>query len=175
MPWRHWLRATPSATKCPTPGRSCTRTAAATGTIYMDQVSCNSSNYFLQNCSFIFSTANVTRHKCKHSEDIGVDCRASPSTDPQQWKLRLVGDQPNRGRLEVQPMSSLPWGTVCHDGFGVAEALAACRSLGYVDLTYAEPIRYFGGGAGDHLPRRLPMRRLCGVPSELQLHLLHTE
>ena len=123
------------------------------GTIYMDKVHCNASTRFLQNCSFVYSTANVTKNNCQHSEDIGVDCRLPPTTNPQEWSLRLTGgDQPNRGRLEVKPSPSSDWGTVCrgvseNGAFDEDEAVAACRSLGF-NVSFANAIPFFGGGQG---------------------------
>lgn len=44
--------------------------------------------------------------------------------------IRLAGGaKPSEGRLEVKGGNQ--WGTVCDDNFGVEEASAACRTLGY--------------------------------------------
>ena len=103
---------------------------------------------YLQNCSYIFSTQAKKRHQCDHSEDVGVDCSPPPQTNPQSWELRLVGTQPNIGRLEMRPTPLSEWGTVCDDGFDSAAALAACHSLGYLNISFGMPIPFFGGGAG---------------------------
>lgn len=52
--------------------------------------------------------------------------------------LRLQGGTTTRnGRLEVQ--NNGVWGTVCDDGFGLAEAKVACTQIGYPKYAY----RYF--------------------------------
>ena len=61
----------------------------------------------------------------------------------QSGELRLVAKNGQTspsltaGRLEVNHDGQ--WGTVCDDNFGVAEADAACRQLGFYEgyLTYA--------------------------------------
>jgi len=63
-----------------------------------------------------------------------------------QWEYRLVGPVPTEGRLEVRPNSSMPWGTVCDDGFTRREARVACTSLGMFGPAIAIPS--FGGGSG---------------------------
>ena len=55
---------------------------------------------------------------------------------PETGDLRLVdGDAPNEGRLEIY-IGGSGWGTVClginlYREFGLLEADAACRQLGY--------------------------------------------
>lgn len=54
-----------------------------------------------------------------------------------------------RGRLEVKMTPDAAWGTVCDDSFDDADALRACRSLGYVNGTVtATQIQAYGGGTG---------------------------
>jgi len=52
-----------------------------------------------------------------------------------QWEYRLVDINDTAtnvsGRFEVRPNASVPWGTVCANGWGDSDASRACRSLGY--------------------------------------------
>ncbi|XP_025100418.1 deleted in malignant brain tumors 1 protein-like isoform X2 [Pomacea canaliculata] len=51
----------------------------------------------------------------------------------QQMPARVVNGTADAGRLEI--LYDGTWGTVCDDGFGQAEALVACRMLGYNSTT----------------------------------------
>ncbi|XP_070188952.1 neurotrypsin-like [Littorina saxatilis] len=87
-----------------------------TGSILMDDVNCVGTETSLSQCSF------VTNHNCGHSEDVGIDCHPFLSS------VRLVGGGDwSEGRLEV--MINGRWGTVWNDGFGVSDAIVACRQL----------------------------------------------
>ena len=44
-------------------------------------------------------------------------------------RARLVGPNPNEGRLEVS-FNGGPWGTVCDDSFTSRAATVVCRMLG---------------------------------------------
>ena len=86
----------------------------------MDDVECSTSDFFLQNCSYTYSTPTETYHNCQHWEDVGVSCMAPepPLPDPSSWQFRLVGGKTNdTGRLEVRPSATDDWGTVCDDPF----------------------------------------------------------
>ncbi|KAK7089640.1 scavenger receptor cysteine-rich domain-containing protein DMBT1-like [Littorina saxatilis] len=92
-----------------------------TGSILMDDVNCNGTESSLGQCSY---TAN---HNCGHNEDVGIDCR------PGVLQARLVsGSRSSEGRLEVTMNGQ--WGTVCDDSFTTADAIVACRMLGYTGL-----------------------------------------
>ena len=61
--------------------------------------------------------------------------------------LRLIGsDSDNRGRVEVY--HNAEWGTVCDDGWGLADAHVVCRQLGYSAATSAHGRAFFGRGSG---------------------------
>ena len=48
--------------------------------------------------------------------------------------IRLVGGRfPNEGRLEF--CYGGVWGTVCRDRWGTADAVVACRQLGFLDYS----------------------------------------
>jgi lysyl oxidase-like protein 2/3/4 len=47
-----------------------------------------------------------------------------------ELELRLMGGRTeDEGRLEVR-FDRGPWGVICGDGWGVREAMVACRQLG---------------------------------------------
>ncbi|XP_078616873.1 scavenger receptor cysteine-rich domain-containing protein DMBT1-like [Branchiostoma floridae x Branchiostoma japonicum] len=64
-------------------------------------------------------------------------------------RIRLVGGfSPNEGRVEVRPMDSFVWGTVCDNSFGFADAIVICRMLGYPGYQTFYHGAYFGQGTG---------------------------
>ncbi|XP_066296405.1 deleted in malignant brain tumors 1 protein-like isoform X1 [Branchiostoma lanceolatum] len=68
----------------------------------------------------------------------------SPST-----RIRLVGGPfPNEGRVEVRPVDSFVWGTVCDDSFEIADGNVVCRMLGYTGADRIHDRAYFGRGTG---------------------------
>lgn len=48
-------------------------------------------------------------------------------------KVRLIGSQPNAGRIEVYHNGL--WGTVCNKNWGLTNAAVVCRMLGYRGAT----------------------------------------
>uniref|UniRef100_A0A7S1Q592 SRCR domain-containing protein n=1 Tax=Neobodo designis TaxID=312471 RepID=A0A7S1Q592_NEODS len=118
-----------------------------TGPILMDETACTSSNLYLEDCRY--SSSN----DCSHVEDVGVHCiNPNPAVDipgGNGWQVRLgAGEGPNRGRLFVRPSNTTPWGTVCNQGFTARDAVVACNSLGYNNLTATLFFREYQGGAG---------------------------
>ncbi|XP_042587302.1 galectin-3-binding protein A-like [Cyprinus carpio] len=64
----------------------------------------------------------------------------------QEGKVRLVGDLPSSGRVEVYHDGQ--WGTVCDDGWDLAEAQVVCRQLGFPGAKSFMPGGRYGEGSG---------------------------
>lgn len=66
------------------------------------------------------------------------------------FSVRLVGGTGNHeGRVEVYFEGE--WGTVCDDGFGIADGDVICRSLGYPRVAQVYALSRFGQGTGSIL------------------------
>ena len=88
------------------------------GKIWMDNVRCNGAESSLAECSF----RNWGFHRCSHSQDASVVCIGN---------IRLAdGLRPQEGRVEV--FHNGAWGTVCNNGWDLADGDVACRQLGYL-------------------------------------------
>uniref|UniRef100_A0A8C1Z981 SRCR domain-containing protein n=1 Tax=Cyprinus carpio TaxID=7962 RepID=A0A8C1Z981_CYPCA len=64
----------------------------------------------------------------------------------QEGRVRLVGDLPSSGRVEVYHDGQ--WGTVCDDGWDLAEAQVVCRQLGFPGAKSFMPGGRYGEGSG---------------------------
>uniref|UniRef100_A0A8C1R695 Uncharacterized protein n=1 Tax=Cyprinus carpio TaxID=7962 RepID=A0A8C1R695_CYPCA len=64
----------------------------------------------------------------------------------QEGRVRLVGDLPSSGRVEVYHDGQ--WGTVCDDGWELAEAQVVCRQLGFPGAISVKPGGQYGEGSG---------------------------
>ncbi|MBN3306704.1 C163A protein, partial [Amia calva] len=106
------------------------------GQIWLDDVGCSGSEASLTQCTHQpFGT-----HNCGHSEDAGVVC-----SDGAQ--IRLVNGQSRcSGRVEVYYNDQ--WGTVCDDGWTLANAEVVCRELGCPRAVDALGQAQFGKGKG---------------------------
>ena len=89
--------------------------------IVLDNVRCNGTEDSIFDCP-----ANpIGIHNCRHSEDVGVRCRANFF-----GAIRLSGGQTtSSGRVEV--FNGTTWGTVCDDFWSRNDAIVACRQLGF--------------------------------------------
>ncbi|XP_056143572.1 deleted in malignant brain tumors 1 protein-like [Lampris incognitus] len=106
-----------------------------TGQIWMDNVGCSGSECSLMECSH----GGFGKHNCDHSEDAGVVC-----SDP---TVRLVnGSSRCSGRVEVY--HSDQWGTVCDDGWDMADAEVVCKQLGCGSAAEIKKEAAFGPGIG---------------------------
>lgn len=112
------------------------------GPIWLDDVTCFGNETSLVQCSH--NDFGVT--DCDHTEDVGVVCASATQLKLGPVRLR-GGTTPRNGRLEVQ--NNGVWGTVCDDGFGLAEAKVACTQIGYPN-SVAVPLAnaYYGPGTG---------------------------
>ncbi|XP_016398909.1 galectin-3-binding protein A-like [Sinocyclocheilus rhinocerous] len=64
----------------------------------------------------------------------------------QEGRVRLVGDLPSSGRVEVYHDGQ--WGTVCDDGWELAEAQVVCRQLGFPGAISVTTGGQYGEGSG---------------------------
>uniref|UniRef100_A0A8C1S7X5 SRCR domain-containing protein n=1 Tax=Cyprinus carpio TaxID=7962 RepID=A0A8C1S7X5_CYPCA len=64
----------------------------------------------------------------------------------QEGRVRLVGDLPSSGRVEFYHDGQ--WGTVCDDGWELAEAQVVCRQLGFPGAISVTPGGQYGEGSG---------------------------
>uniref|UniRef100_A0A672KSA8 SRCR domain-containing protein n=1 Tax=Sinocyclocheilus grahami TaxID=75366 RepID=A0A672KSA8_SINGR len=72
-----------------------------------------------------------------------VDEESKPK---REGRVRLVGDLPSSGRVEVYHDGQ--WGTVCDDGWDLAEAQVVCRQLGFPGAKSFMPGGQYGEGSG---------------------------
>uniref|UniRef100_A0A8C1VT71 Neurotrypsin n=1 Tax=Cyprinus carpio TaxID=7962 RepID=A0A8C1VT71_CYPCA len=104
-----------------------------TGLILLDEVTCEGGESSLLDCAH----GQWGQHDCSHSEDVGIRCPL----------VRLVdGESRKEGRIEV--FINAQWGSVCDDGWNDINAGVVCRQLGFVGVSKARSMAYFGEGQG---------------------------
>ena len=100
------------------------------GPIFLDNLGCNGSEIFLQNCT----NDGIAFHNCGHTEDASVVC-PDPSFSCEEGTVRLVdGDFDAEGRVEV--CLNNHWGTICDDQWDNTDAMVVCNQLGYTNGVY---------------------------------------
>ncbi|XP_054254406.1 deleted in malignant brain tumors 1 protein-like [Indicator indicator] len=115
------------------------RYGEGTGQIWLDEVNCTGKEETLSKCQ----SRPWGQHNCQHLEDASVECSASSIS--KLGPLRLLGG-PNHCAGRVEVLHNHQWGTVCDDGWDLAEATVVCRQLGCGTPLWAASGAYFGRG-----------------------------
>ncbi|KAJ8312553.1 hypothetical protein KUTeg_009926 [Tegillarca granosa] len=101
------------------------------GTIWLDEVICTSSNHHILNCSRSDWGANTNNYK----KNVGVWCTSKAEAES-QVRLRLIGNSNNTDRGIVDVLYMGEWGTVCNNDWDDNDASVVCKTLGYIVSKY---------------------------------------
>ncbi|NXX59902.1 DMBT1 protein, partial [Scopus umbretta] len=111
------------------------------GPIWLDNVQCSGTETALSECL----ARPWGLNNCDHGEDAGVMCTATATNTPARLRLE---NGPGRCAGRVEVLHHHQWGTVCDNGWSLAEATVVCRQLGCGTAVSALGSAHFGQGSG---------------------------
>uniref|UniRef100_A0A669QGP5 Soluble scavenger receptor cysteine-rich domain-containing protein SSC5D n=1 Tax=Phasianus colchicus TaxID=9054 RepID=A0A669QGP5_PHACC len=109
------------------------------GPIWLDDVNCTGTEAALSECQ----ARPWGHHNCVHMEDASVEC--SESHISKIGRLQLL-DGPSRCAGRVEVLHDQRWGTICDDGWDLADANVVCRQLGCGTAVLATKAAHYGRG-----------------------------
>ncbi|XP_052561063.1 deleted in malignant brain tumors 1 protein-like isoform X7 [Tympanuchus pallidicinctus] len=115
------------------------RHGEGTGPIWLDDVNCTGTEAALSECQ----AKPWGHHNCVHMEDASVEC--SESHISKIGRLQLL-DGPSRCAGRVEVLHDQRWGTICDDGWDLADANVVCRQLGCGTAVLATKAAHYGRG-----------------------------
>ncbi|CAI8038682.1 Deleted in malignant brain tumors 1 protein, partial [Geodia barretti] len=134
----------------------------SSGPILLSNVECSGTELYLKDCP----SSGLYQHSCTHSQDVGVRCSAGSPVSEFSNPVRLVvnGSHVSHDEGTVEIYYNGAWNTICDTEWDMAEAIVACRMLGFRTASGAYSRSFFGYGR----PSRLEDNVRCdGTESEL--------